>query len=125
MPRSLAVLVGYAMTALSTSVLAGDAAQPDFERDIRPIFARHCVACHGSDKQESGLRLDSPAGIRRGGDGGKVVPTERSIEDGGSNRAELSNGKGLLKQSRLFRAVTGGDDELGKMPPKGPGLKDG
>ena len=29
-----------------------------------------------------------------------------------------------MKQSRLFRAVTGGDDELGKMPPKGPGLKD-
>ena len=92
MPRSLAVLVGYAMTALSTSVLAGNAVQPDFERDIRPIFAQHCVACHGSDKQESGLRLDSPAGIRRGGDGGKVVPTERSIEVGGSNRAELSNG---------------------------------
>jgi hypothetical protein len=122
MPRSLAVLVGFAISALSSSLLAGNAAEPDFERDIRPILARHCVACHGSDKQESGLRLDSPAGIRRGGDGGQVVPNQGLSKDDGSNRDELSIQKKLLQQSRLFRAVSGGDDELEKMPPKGSGL---
>jgi hypothetical protein len=123
MPRSLAALVGYAMTALSSSLLASTAtAPPDFERDIRPIFASHCVACHGSDKQESGLRLDTPSGIRRGGDGGRVLPTNRPNTDDGSSGKEPITRKALLQQSRLFRAVTGGDDELGKMPPKGPGL---
>lgn len=31
---------------------------PRFNRDIRPILARHCLLCHGPDQQEGGLRLD-------------------------------------------------------------------
>ena len=30
-----------------------------FEREVRPILADHCFKCHGADKQESDLRLDS------------------------------------------------------------------
>jgi hypothetical protein len=30
----------------------------DFHRDIKPIFVRHCFACHGPSQAESGLRLD-------------------------------------------------------------------
>ncbi len=37
---------------------------PDFERDVRPIFAAQCVACHGPDKQKGGLRFDVAAGAR-------------------------------------------------------------
>ena len=33
----------------------------------------HCFECHGAKKQESGLRLDSRAGILRGGEGGRRV----------------------------------------------------
>ena len=29
----------------------------DFRRDVRPIFAEHCYACHGSRQQESDFRL--------------------------------------------------------------------
>src|SRR5580658_8370197 len=32
--------------------------QIDFGRDIQPILARRCFACHGPDKAEGGLRLD-------------------------------------------------------------------
>ncbi len=37
---------------------------PDFAREIRPILAR-CIACHGPDTQENGLRLDTAAGGRK------------------------------------------------------------
>ena len=30
----------------------------DFARDVQPILAEHCLACHGADAAEGGLRLD-------------------------------------------------------------------
>ena len=44
-----------------------------FERRVRPLLARHCYSCHGSKKQEGGLRLDSADSLARGGDRGPVV----------------------------------------------------
>jgi len=34
-------------------------AAPDFDRDIRPIFAEHCLVCHSLDKAKGGLALVS------------------------------------------------------------------
>jgi mono/diheme cytochrome c family protein len=31
---------------------------PDYVKDIKPIFERSCVKCHGPEKRKSGLRLD-------------------------------------------------------------------
>jgi len=44
-----------------------------FETKIRPLLFKHCYRCHGSKKQESGLRLDHWAGIIRGGESGPAV----------------------------------------------------
>ena len=44
-----------------------------FERRVRPVFVKHCFKCHGSKKQESGLRLDSRKSVLRGSDDGPVV----------------------------------------------------
>ena len=44
-----------------------------FETKIRPVLHKHCVACHGAEKQEGGLRLDSPQAIRTGGESGASV----------------------------------------------------
>jgi mono/diheme cytochrome c family protein len=33
-----------------------------FVRDIQPIFAAHCYACHGQDVKKAGLRLDTKDG---------------------------------------------------------------
>lgn len=40
---------------------------------IDPILERSCISCHGPDKRKGGLRLDSYAGIMRGGEDGPVV----------------------------------------------------
>ncbi len=33
----------------------GDRELPDFERDIQPIFSRHCASCHGAETPGGGL----------------------------------------------------------------------
>ncbi len=45
---------------------------PDFNREVRPILARHCFKCHGPDdkQRQAGLRLDVPeaaVAVRRPG----------------------------------------------------------
>lgn len=49
-----------------------------FEEHVRPVLAARCIKCHGSEKQESGLRLDSRAAIIAGGEigGAAAVPGE-------------------------------------------------
>lgn len=52
-----------------------------FEAKVRPILVEHCYECHSeaADELQSGLRLDTRAGVRLGGDSGPaVVPGEPS-----------------------------------------------
>jgi mono/diheme cytochrome c family protein len=52
---------------------AAAAGAPDYVREIRPIFERRCVRCHGAAEQRSGLRLDSRTSALRGGLSGAVI----------------------------------------------------
>ena len=54
----------------------GALAAPDFARDVRPIFERHCFGCHGPDKQKNGYRLDVRDTAIKGGDSGEsaIIP---------------------------------------------------
>jgi hypothetical protein len=85
-------------------LLPGDraAVEPiDYARDIQPILTKHCTSCHGEKKQRSSLRLDSVTAARRGGNSGPaLVPGKSSV-------------------SRLIIAVSGGNEEVAVMPPKG------
>src|SRR5689334_10407702 len=67
----------FAAPGASTAFAAGDG-QIVFNRDIRPIFADHCVKCHGPEKQKGGLRLDLKEHAMKGGDDGKVIEPGRS-----------------------------------------------
>lgn len=55
----------YLMTAIlviGISEPVGFAAEePDFDRAVKPLLARHCVVCHGAEKQRGDIRLDGPA----------------------------------------------------------------
>ncbi|MBI5761080.1 MAG: PSD1 domain-containing protein [Planctomycetales bacterium] len=46
-----------------------------FEKRIRPVLVRHCYECHSAaaKKPKGGLRLDSRAAVRTGGDSGPAV----------------------------------------------------
>ncbi|QDU23074.1 PSD1 and planctomycete cytochrome C domain-containing protein [Urbifossiella limnaea] len=74
------------------------AAKVDFDRDVRPILAAHCVGCHGPDKQKGGFRLDDRKSLLDGGNGGAAVVVGKSAE------------------SRLIHAVAGVGADA-KMPP--------
>ena len=76
----------------------------DFEREVRPILAKKCFACHGAALQKSHLRLDRRADMLRGGESG--IP---AVEPGKS------------ASSLLIRYVSGTDAKL-VMPPAGPRL---
>lgn len=70
-----------------------------FETLVRPVLVERCLKCHGAEKQWGSLRLDSRAGILKGGDSGPaIVP-------------------GQPEQSLMVKAIRHVDDEL-KMPPK-------
>ena len=44
-----------------------------FELHIRPLLIAQCIECHGPDRQESGLRLDSREGWMKGGERGPAI----------------------------------------------------
>ncbi|WP_254510539.1 PSD1 and planctomycete cytochrome C domain-containing protein [Anatilimnocola floriformis] len=64
----LAVISG---AALADEPKATPEQERFFEEKVRPVLATKCWECHGTKKQESGLRLDSRASILKGGDSGK------------------------------------------------------
>ena len=70
-----------------------------FERKIRPLFDRHCLACHNSELATAGLDLSTAEGFRQGVSGSPLISAESP------------------SQSRLLRAVR--YQEAVKMPPAG------
>jgi len=52
---------------------ADDAGVRFFESKVRPVLVQHCYECHGQKEQEGGLRLDSIAAMRQGGESGTAI----------------------------------------------------
>ncbi|MCP4507463.1 MAG: DUF1553 domain-containing protein [Fuerstiella sp.] len=70
--QSLLILL-FCLLANPTRRSADAADAVDYQRDVKPLFAQKCGACHGALKQQAGLRLDAGVLIREGSDGGPVM----------------------------------------------------
>ncbi len=93
-----ALLISSAGPLFAEEAPSNAAAEAFFEKRIRPLLARHCFECHAGDDVESGLRLDSLAGMLAGGERGPAIVA------------------GKPKESLLVRAVNHGEQL--QMPPK-------
>lgn len=70
-----------------------------FSKQVLPLLRTRCLTCHGPEKQEGGLRLDSlDAAIKGGDQGAAIVP-------------------GDTENSLFVKAITFADPDL-QMPPK-------
>lgn len=49
-----------------------------YAKDIKPIFEKSCVKCHGAEKQKSKLRLDSLSAAIKGGENGPDIIAGKS-----------------------------------------------
>ena len=52
---------------------ASDKKDVTYAKDIKPMFDKSCINCHGPDKQKGKLRLDSLQAALKGGQDGKVI----------------------------------------------------
>src|SRR5262245_49197416 len=87
--------VGFPLGGTGVSPVPDDAPKIDFDRDVKPIFVKRCMSCHGPEKPKNGLRLDRKA------DAMAVIVSGKPAD------------------SLLFQLVTGQDKDR-PMPPKGP-----
>jgi mono/diheme cytochrome c family protein len=93
------------LVACPTNAAApGEPQRIDFSREIQPLFAKRCVACHGPDTQEAGLRLDDQAGATA------------ALESGARAIAPGKPG-----DSAVLARVTSTDPDV-RMPPEGAPL---
>jgi len=51
-----------------------------FEKDVKPLFDKSCVECHGAEKPKGKLRLDTLAGTLKGSVDGKVLEPGNSAK---------------------------------------------
>ncbi|MFZ4764333.1 MAG: DUF1549 domain-containing protein [Roseimicrobium sp.] len=102
-------LLPLAMAVLATRVDAVATAPVSFNRDVRPIFSKHCTACHGGVKAAGGISF---------------VYRDKALAAGKSGETAIVAGRPL--DSALIRRVTTHDpDELMPQPEHGPRLTDG
>lgn len=102
--RSAPVCLSFVLGFLPTVPVAAQTASVDFAREIRPLLARKCYACHGPDKGEGGLHLNERD------DAFKLLESgEHAIVPGKS------------AESELIARVASTDHDV-RMPPEGKPL---
>src|SRR6266850_3141891 len=120
--RPLILCLGVAFAASLLTTLAADKKAVDVSKippasdksgvtyaaDIKPIFEKSCIKCHGPEKQKGKLRIDSLEAVLKGGQDGKVV------EPGASAKSMLVHNVAQIGDEDLFMPPP---DNKDKIPP--------
>lgn len=93
----LIVMLAFLLASISSAY----ASEPDFTRDIQPILAKHCTACHGGVKQAGELSFVSST---------NVLPPDGWVVE-----------PGKPDESELLRRVESSDPNEQMPPPEEPG----
>ncbi len=96
-------LCGLILLGIFSSQALSGAETVDYLKEIKPIFAEKCYACHSALKQEAELRLETRDLMLRGGDSGGVIHPEKP------------------DQSLLLQRIIAKEDE--QMPPPEEGSR--
>ena len=98
--RLVVLLLIGSTVVISPQCLSEDSV--NYSKEIKPILAEKCYACHGAIRQEAGLRLETRELMLKGGDSGPVL-----VEQSAAG-------------SLLLDRVSTQDTDL-RMPPEGEG----
>ena len=119
MPRpSLPILLAaLGLAGLAGPSIAAEGTDPRairFDREIRPILAENCFACHGPDaaKRKADLRLDRPEdALADLGDGAAIVPG-KADESGLIERVESADAETVMPPPKTGKRLTAGQVAL-------------
>ncbi|PSL44826.1 putative membrane protein [Chitinophaga niastensis] len=101
MPAGLRKLTGMSNTATNVAAYTDIGDAKLYEDLVRPVLTARCYGCHNEQKLKGGLRLESVALIRKGGEHGPVLKN------------------GLPEESELFKRLILPEEDEHRMPPKG------
>lgn len=108
-------LVAITMSLILAAGASG-AAEPvvDYARDVRPILANHCWACHGPDEKarEADLRLDSREGATAKRDGKPAVVPGSAPASALVARIESTNAKRVMPPPASKKPLTDAQKKL-------------
>ena len=128
--RALISCCGVVLAASIVTVFAADKKAVDvskippasdkkgvtYDADIKPIFEKSCVKCHGAEKQKGKLRLDSLAATLKGGEDGKV------IEAGDSAKSMLIHNVAHVGDEDMFMPPPDNKDKIQPLTKEQVGL---
>src|ERR1017187_209428 len=106
------------------------AGHPNYDDEVKPLFARRCFACHSAGEMRSGLNLDTYAGVLKGGSSGDVAMAGRAApsmlyravaREEGAPQMPLGQAKLPDAEIAVIREwIQGGLLETAASLPKGP-----
>ena len=115
---------------IGATAFAQTAGHPNYEDDVKPVFARRCFGCHSAGEMRSGLNLETYAGVLKGGSSGDVVIAARAASsmlyravarEDGAPQMPLGQAKLPDAEIALIREwIQGGLLETAASLPKGP-----
>ena len=135
-PLPLSKAAGFVLTALAAGLVcnpwaAADEKKPadksvpipvadikrdtpvSFEKEVLPILAKHCLACHNATKAESNLVLETPQRILKGGDSGVAVVAKQSKDSLLLKLASRADEPAMPPEGNDVKAVALAPEELG------------